>query len=56
MMGVDGLACIPFTEIVVQQEVKVVIRYMEAHPETLHEPLSVLAINALSETWPCKKR
>lgn len=47
-------ACIP--EGVLTREINsVVVRYMRAHPERLHENFFVLAVSASAETWPCNK-
>jgi hypothetical protein len=37
------------------QVVRVVVRYMETHPETLHYGFVGLTIRALHEAWPCKQ-
>jgi Rap1a immunity proteins len=36
------------------QAVRVVVRYMEARPERLHEPFRQLAVDAMRAAWPCK--
>jgi hypothetical protein len=36
------------------QAVKVVIAFIEAHPERLHESFMALALEALNRGWPCK--
>jgi Rap1a immunity proteins len=38
-----------------EQGVRVVIRYIEARPERMHEPFGKLALEALEEAWPCKR-
>jgi hypothetical protein len=38
-----------------QQAVAVVIKYIEARPERTHEPFGVLALEALTAAWPCKR-
>jgi Ssp1 endopeptidase immunity protein Rap1a len=37
----------------VAQGTRVVVKYMEAHPEQLHSTLNVLIADALQEAWPC---
>jgi hypothetical protein len=37
------------------QAVAVVIKYIEARPERLHEPFGKLALEALTEAWPLKR-
>jgi hypothetical protein len=36
------------------QAVAVVVKYIEARPERMHEDFGKLAIEALSAAWPCK--
>jgi hypothetical protein len=38
-----------------QQEARVVVRYIEARPERMHELFMNLAAEALLNAWPCKK-
>jgi hypothetical protein len=37
-----------------QQLTRVVVRWIEAHPARMHEPLPRLAIEALKAAWPCR--
>ena len=37
------------------QAVAVVIKYIEARPERMHEPFGGLALEALTAAWPCKR-
>ena len=37
-----------------QQMVQVVVKYIEAHPENMHQPFVGLAMVALYKAWPCK--
>jgi hypothetical protein len=37
------------------QAIKVVIRYMEEHPQDMHHPFKYLALVAIMDAWPCKK-
>ncbi|MGM4999241.1 Rap1a/Tai family immunity protein [Tardiphaga sp. 538_B7_N1_4] len=36
------------------QAMRIVIRYLETHPENLHLDLRNLAATALHEVWPCR--
>lgn len=36
------------------QAVRVVVNYLQAHPQDLHQPFRILAMTALSQAWPCK--
>ncbi|WP_422388713.1 Rap1a/Tai family immunity protein [Afipia carboxidovorans] len=38
----------------INQTAMIVVRYMESHPDTLHQDFKWLAIQALHEAWPCK--
>ena len=46
------LFCI-LPDVSLQQMRKVLLRYLNAHPERWHESASSLAINSFVETWPC---
>ena len=35
---------------------RVVVGYLERHPEKLHEDFKGLAIEAMMEAWPCSKQ
>jgi Rap1a immunity proteins len=35
--------------------VAVVIKYIEARPERMHEPFADLALEALKAAWPCNR-
>jgi len=37
------------------QSVAVVVKYIEARPERMHELFGVLALEALTAAWPCKR-
>ena len=37
------------------QALAVVVKYIEARPERMHEPFGLLAIEALKAAWPCKR-
>ncbi len=49
------LFCYPET-VAVQQLTRVVIRYLEQHPETLHLPPVLTVTEALREAFPCQLR
>ena len=36
-------------------QISVVIKYIEARPERMHEQFGDLAIEALMAAWPCKR-
>lgn len=35
--------------------VQVVVQFIEARPNRMHEPFWMLAVDALTDAWPCKK-
>ena len=37
------------------QAVAVVLRFLDMHPDRLHESFFALALEALGRAWPCKK-
>jgi hypothetical protein len=37
------------------QTINVVLKYLDDHPEELHEPASILILKAVKTAWPCKK-
>jgi hypothetical protein len=37
----------------VNQAAKVVVSYMDRHPEELHQSFLILAHQAMKEVWPC---
>jgi Rap1a immunity proteins len=37
-----------------EQFIRVVVAYIDKHPEMTHEPFESLALVALAEAWPCK--
>ena len=43
----------PPTKVTHKQAQRVVVQYLDQHPERLHLPLSELASEALSKAWPC---
>jgi Rap1a immunity proteins len=42
-------------EVSIGEAVAVVIKYIEARPERMHEPFGGLALEALIAAWPCKR-
>jgi hypothetical protein len=36
------------------QMVRVVVKYVDQHPELMHIAFSTLALSALAQAWPCK--
>jgi hypothetical protein len=48
-----GCADIP-SEVTADQAINVIIRYIEARPERMHELFKALAIEAMFNAWPCK--
>ena len=50
---VPRLVCVP-DGVTTGQTVKVVERFLEAHPEELHKDARFLVFWALIDTWPCK--
>lgn len=51
--GTTGV-CIPAGEVTVNQQVRVVVAYIDARPNRLHEDFRILALEALKDAWPCK--
>jgi hypothetical protein len=47
-------SCPPET-VTVEQGVRVVVAYLEANPQRLHESFNWLVVHALRQAWPCKK-
>jgi Rap1a immunity proteins len=45
--------CVP-RGVTPEQSVRVVIQYLTARPDRLHEPFIALAVEALAQTWPCR--
>jgi hypothetical protein len=46
--------CVP-DEATNGQMLRIVVRYLDEHPEELHLPFQILAWRALSGAWPCSK-
>ena len=51
-LGEIATSCPP-TGVTHKQAQRVVVHYLDQHPERLHLPLSELASEALSKAWPC---
>lgn len=49
----QGLKSCPPDEATVDQAARVVVAYMEAHPEKLHHPLQAIIVLAYMKAWPC---
>jgi hypothetical protein len=53
--GVGGQEFCSPKGVSIDQAVAVVIKYIEARPERMHEDFDKLALEALEEAWPCKR-
>ena len=51
-LSMKGVACIP-DDVTPLQATKVVVKYMDAHPESLHVLGSALVAIALRDAFPC---
>jgi hypothetical protein len=51
----ESMRSCPPTETTNGQVVRLVTKYMEDHPERLHEPHQAVILLALRETYPCKR-
>ena len=51
----DSELCMP-TAVTVEQEIQVVVAYIDARPDRLHQDFRNLTLEALKEAWPCKPR
>ena len=49
-----GIFCPP-TGTIIKERMQVIIAYIEAPPQRLHEDFRVLAVEAMQKAWPCKK-
>jgi hypothetical protein len=52
--GISGRDSCQPERVTNNQVVAVVIKYIEARPERMHEQFGDLAIEALAAAWPCK--
>ena len=48
-------SCFPVESISNVQAMRIVVKFLRANPERLHEPKTVLAILALKQAFPCPK-
>ena len=48
-----GVFCPPAGAII-KQRIQVIIAYIEARPQRMHEDFRVLAVEAMQRAWPCK--
>jgi hypothetical protein len=46
--------CPPTNEVTYNQSTLVVIAYIEARPQRMHEDFRLLAIEGLKNAWPCR--
>jgi hypothetical protein len=53
--GDEIRSCVP-ENVTEQQIAKVIADYLDKNRDMLHEPFEGLALQALSETWPCRKK
>jgi hypothetical protein len=48
-------SCVP-GEATIQQAAKVLVKYLDDRPETLHEPAVIAVIESFRAAWPCKTK
>ena len=48
-----GVFCPP-AGATIKQRIQVIIAYIEARPQRMHEDFRVLAAEAMQKAWPCK--
>jgi len=48
-----GVFCPP-AGATIKQRIQVIIAYIEARPQRMHEDFRVLAVEAMQKAWPCK--
>jgi hypothetical protein len=53
--GISGKETCPPKEVTGGQVGAVVVKYIEARPERMHEHFGDLALEALTAAWPCKR-
>ena len=49
-----GVVCLP-KGVTTEQGLKVLVKYMEDHPEELHDRTAELAFRAFVKAWPCSR-
>lgn len=52
--GTPKLICVPEGGIPMVQSMRIVVKSLEAHPESLHLNESVLVVSALKDVFPCQ--
>lgn len=50
----ERLICIPNVAVPTLQVIRVVVGFVEARPQRLHEPFVLLAYDAVADAWPCR--
>ena len=50
-----GVVCLP-KGVTTGQGLKVLVKYLDDHPEELHERTAELAFRAFVKAWPCSRR
>jgi hypothetical protein len=50
---VDTSLCLP-PELTTDQMLRVVVKYIDERPQSMHHPFAVLVQQALATAWPCK--
>jgi hypothetical protein len=48
-----GPSCLPEAGIEIQQAIRIVLSYLELHPERLEQPRRLAVSSALAEVFPC---
>lgn len=46
--------CMPERGVENEQALRIVVKYLREHPESLHESARSLAVSAIAEAFPCK--
>jgi hypothetical protein len=54
-LTIGSAACVP-SNVTVKQVAQVIVRYVEARPQRMHEPVVRLAFEALHDAWPCRRK
>jgi hypothetical protein len=49
----QAVFCVP-EHVTREQELRVIVTYIDKHPEKMHQHFAFLAIMALRDAWPCK--
>ena len=50
----ERLICMPRVTMPTLQVLRVVVAYIDARPQRLHEPFVTLAYDAVADAWPCR--